>query len=595
MNNSKQSNAAMPSREDEAIVLKRELQRLSKLPIFQDICFNCKDGKVFGNRLTICIYSEHMEKIFMDNPLLIRITDIDVPDEGINLPENNVRDVKLLLNAVSTVSAVYLNSDELSGIINAALTLKMKFNQSQTSNGFTRFELIPKALWKSDNNGNNNEMRIFKPSVDLSFNGDYDDSLGREDDELVASAFLDSDMESESSISSVDVKPDLSKLAINMRKRVKVEDPDWSPYGSKPFKAKVKTEPIENSHEGYLAVDYLDDENGEDSEKPKVCPFCNITCKSWKGMRTHIGHSHSGTRIATPRNNFKCKCGKEYSLRSRDRFNAHKKECSDYLATAFRCEVCDDPFQELPALNAHRHMVHGIAYKSNSCLCGQVFRNSADRRSHSIKCSVYNEAAVFHCTDCDLPFLSNNHFQQHLRSVDHKTVEMELILRGEKDPKDIQMVEIREKQMQVCKCGEAFAYNYRYREHRNNCEIFKKEAAICDICQDAFKDEKALGIHKKMAHGTIRNKCRCSCGLEFNNRCDRKLHQAICETYRKQSAADQIIDTPSRKRGRKRKFTTSAVAANSETVPSENLVVNNVSLNSSHSSIPEANATSDNC
>ncbi|RWS07015.1 hypothetical protein B4U79_18231 [Dinothrombium tinctorium] len=75
----------------------------------------------------------------------------------------------------------------------------------------------------------------------------------------------------------------------------------------------------------------------------------------------------------------------------------------------------------MPSLTIHLTSIHGINKEPNSCICGQTFKTKHRVRKHSITCKIYRDAAVF-CEVCNLPFLTNNHLQQHYRTSSHKTV-----------------------------------------------------------------------------------------------------------------------------------------------------------------------------
>ncbi|RWS28078.1 hypothetical protein B4U80_13690 [Leptotrombidium deliense] len=218
------------------------------------------------------------------------------------------------------------------------------------------------------------------------------------------------------------------------------------------------------------------DEDFKLETRSNVCPFCEITCKSWQGVRRHIGHYHStgGKNVVSKmKPSVKCKCGVSFSKNAKKLFKDHRKVCLSYIASAFVCDLCQVPFHELPSLNNHKFTVHGITTIPNSCVCGKVLANRHQLRKHFIVCDVYKGKAIF-CRECELPFMTTNHLQQHFNSAQHKSNLMEMIAKGLRNESDLKEGETREAQIVMCKCGQNFSKHSRilYREHRRNCSAF---------------------------------------------------------------------------------------------------------------------------
>ncbi|RWS15008.1 hypothetical protein B4U79_17252 [Dinothrombium tinctorium] len=172
-----------------------------------------------------------------------------------------------------------------------------------------------------------------------------------------------------------------------------------------------------------------------------ICPICHVTCKSKTGVQIHIGHAHREIDEFQANDEEKanviCKCGKTFSKHSKNLLRNHRQKCPAFRKAgnyhikswslffykfhfiAFICEICESPFISMPALTTHLIAIHGVTKEANSCICGQTFGSRGSCRKHAITCQAYKNAAIF-CHDCDLPFLTNGHLKQHLRTPSHR-------------------------------------------------------------------------------------------------------------------------------------------------------------------------------
>ncbi|RWS17758.1 zinc finger protein 596-like protein [Dinothrombium tinctorium] len=257
-----------------------------------------------------------------------------------------------------------------------------------------------------------------------------------------------------------------------------------------------------------------------DSNKSKVCPHCNITCKSWQGMRRHSGHYHGFNTKYKAKETIKCLCGLFFSKNAKHLFRNHRKTCLSYIAKAFTCEICKTPFHEIPSLNNHKYTVHGIIIEPNSCICGEVFRNRYQLRKHFIQCKDYKAKAS------------------------HRSVEIELISKGLKQPNKKQVTEQKDQKIVVCKCGQIFSKHSRslYREHRKICAEFLKQAKICGICQSPFEDVISLSIHQTTVHSIDKSAKKCSCEISFKNLNQLRKHQIECVSYKNTAISYDFIN-----------------------------------------------------
>ncbi|RWS26982.1 zinc finger protein 37-like protein [Leptotrombidium deliense] len=326
----------------------------------------------------------------------------------------------------------------------------------------------------------------------------------------------------------VDNDPDFRFSTNKAKKKVKRGKgrPRKESKDVKELKESVKIEP-EESKSPETIPDEIDDipeglEIPESTTGEKVCPFCNITCKSWQGLKSHIGLVHRNTdKKQAPQQKHVCKCGKMFTHSSRTLYKEHRQKCAAYRKEAFICEFCKSPFDSMPALNNHKYSVHGIMIKARTCVCGQSFDTGHSFRKHEINCEVYRSAAIF-CGECNLPFLTKGHLKQHLQSTGH----------FHEDNGDL--FQDTGNRVVVCKCGKTFSKHSKglFKEHREECTEFMKEAFICDICNSAFNEMPSLKNHKFRAHGILKEPNSCVCGMTFGSGWSCRKHSITCETYR---------------------------------------------------------------
>ncbi|RWS20818.1 hypothetical protein B4U80_12001, partial [Leptotrombidium deliense] len=92
-----------------------KLNYLLSSETYNDITFNCKDGKATGNRLILAIFSNFLTDIFKENPLLMEHPIYGHPDSGINLPEVYAKDVECLLQVLNTTVSLEVKKESLKG------------------------------------------------------------------------------------------------------------------------------------------------------------------------------------------------------------------------------------------------------------------------------------------------------------------------------------------------------------------------------------------------------------------------------------------------------------------------------------------------
>ncbi|RWS15468.1 oocyte zinc finger protein XlCOF6-like protein [Dinothrombium tinctorium] len=331
--------------------------------------------------------------------------------------------------------------------------LKINLIIKQTGN-FAKVEAVPESLDGSNDAISEDDDR-FNDAQSLASYYDYETSDVEQEDDLI------DDEDPLAYIDDVDNDPDFGATVTKKRKR-----------GSR--RSMNSSVPLKTDVVSYFRPTVKDEENCDDNaSKDRVCPFCNMTCKSWQGMRRHIGHVHKENGGSSKQRAIICDCGESFSKNHNGKklFRAHRANCSFYMKSAFICEFCETPFHEIPALNNHKYKVHGINYERLTCLCGQTFTSSCSRRKHSLECNLYKSAAVF-CEVCKSPFLTANHLRQHFRSTGHG------------DAGDLSDVDSSTKTV-LCKCGKVFSrYNkHLWRDHREKCPDFLKEGWIHQLLQ----------------------------------------------------------------------------------------------------------------
>ncbi|RWS18801.1 hypothetical protein B4U80_14550, partial [Leptotrombidium deliense] len=119
------------------------MKELLDSSLFDDIMFNCKDGKVGGNRLLLSIYSNFLESLFENNPLITCHPLNDADDNGVNLPEINAEDMRKLLQVIRDMHASRLTSKSLTGVEKLANILQIKLVMKQIKVGLFEVEAVP--------------------------------------------------------------------------------------------------------------------------------------------------------------------------------------------------------------------------------------------------------------------------------------------------------------------------------------------------------------------------------------------------------------------------------------------------------------------
>ncbi|RWS13598.1 hypothetical protein B4U79_17346 [Dinothrombium tinctorium] len=190
--------------------------------------------------------------------------------------------------------------ENLSGLLKVAKLLKIELIKGQKTGGFVKIEAVPALL----------------------DNEEIDDDEDDEDE---------------------DEKFDL--------KRVKVECEQSMIEGS-------DSQDFDSMNDSRFFAEDLDSFEYEEGNKQSkaVCPVCNITCKSWAGMKRHVGHAHRHNKDLTPeeRDVIICKCGLSFSKHAKRRvFREHRQKCRDYRNQAVMCKECDLPFLTEGHLKQH--------------------------------------------------------------------------------------------------------------------------------------------------------------------------------------------------------------------------------------------------
>ncbi|RWS31366.1 hypothetical protein B4U80_13038 [Leptotrombidium deliense] len=127
-----------------------KIENLLQTATFNDISFNCKDGKISGNRLILSIYSNFLTSIFTNNPLIISHPLSDDSDNGINLTEVSVKDVSNLVNILNSGKCGRIKAESLAGLLKVAKLLKIELIKGQKVNGFVKVEAVPVLLEKEN-------------------------------------------------------------------------------------------------------------------------------------------------------------------------------------------------------------------------------------------------------------------------------------------------------------------------------------------------------------------------------------------------------------------------------------------------------------
>ncbi|RWS25792.1 hypothetical protein B4U80_13042 [Leptotrombidium deliense] len=253
----------MASRYEKIFVQK--LSQLLRTDTFNDIAFNCKDGKVSANRLVLSLYSSFLRNLFEENPNIVAHPLNDEPTAGINITEINVQDFENLLRVINSQKALEFSEEHLNGIISAARLMEIDLKIDKLRKGLTRIRAI------ADYEENpKNETSASGKEIDCHAGP----TKQRKNVALIKGANERREM----------------KRVLNS-------------------KIKLKSTPMDKP----LAT--------------TVCPYCNITCKSGRGLQVHVGYIHK-KEIKKTKSEFQRKNkGLTNSKRAKSTKRSEKESC----------------------------------------------------------------------------------------------------------------------------------------------------------------------------------------------------------------------------------------------------------------------------
>ncbi|RWS26345.1 hypothetical protein B4U80_12986 [Leptotrombidium deliense] len=135
------------------------------------------------------------------------------------------------------------------------------------------------------------------------------------------------------------------------------------------------------------------------------------------------------------------------------------------------------------------------------------------------KCDIKNvEASVKtknnECTICNITLKSAHGLKIHIGHIHKK-------------PKRI------DKRVCKCECGKVFSRIDRnlFRFHRKQCETYREQAFICEICDSPFDSYPLLNVHLAKTHHRKSARNLCPCGMKFKNCYRYRLHAIRCDDY----------------------------------------------------------------
>ncbi|RWS23478.1 zinc finger and BTB domain-containing protein 48-like protein [Leptotrombidium deliense] len=361
--------------------------------------------------------------IFKDNPLLMEHPLYGHPDSGINLPEVFTKDVECLLQVLRTASSREIKKEFLKGLQHVAKQLKVELILDKVSDSAFRVQAVPTGIDNSLKSLANQEKIEEENSLETneslsSFElDDEQDEVSSEIDESKSKTFA----KSRQSCNTNPIPLEIVKTELeedNGDDDLDINNIDTQDNVCPICNITCKTAAGLKIHIGHSHKD-----NEDMLSEKGICPICHVTCKSKTGVQIHIGHAHRDVEVFDSQDEEKanviCKCGKTFSKHSKNLLRTHRQKCPAFRKAAFICDICESPFISMPALTTHLIAIHGITKEANSCICGQSFGSRGSCRKHAITCQAYKNAAIF-CRDCDLPFLTNGHLKQHLRTTSHR-------------------------------------------------------------------------------------------------------------------------------------------------------------------------------
>ncbi|XP_061727231.1 zinc finger protein 626-like [Cydia pomonella] len=168
-----------------------------------------------------------------------------------------------------------------------------------------------------------------------------------------------------------------------------------------------------------------------------------------------------------------------------------RKESSNYLRSAYRCERCFKGFLSHTTFENHQKKTHDPSNGRNECvLCGARFRHPAGLRKH-----FESHTLKFICKICQFMTRHRSMAVMHADFHSGKTF--------------------------VCKyCGLTFNKQTTFNTHtRVQHPLENASAGTCDVCGETFTGKRGLQQHKAIAHKKLTTpelKCR-SCLVQFEN------------------------------------------------------------------------------
>ena len=229
------------------------------------------------------------------------------------------------------------------------------------------------------------------------------------------------------------------------------------------------------------------------------CDICNKTLSSKDKLKTHIIKVHKFAKNTFYFCHFQqCPQGSKL-FRDQASF---KKHCDEHSKTTeakgFQCGECGKCVTTKYKLKDHFKATHGVGTKEFKCKkCPKEFVTKSTLQNHIKKCGINQDFTERKCSDCGKSFTDPSNLNRHITVV-HKGLK--------KIP--------------------------------------------CDICNDNFKSQNQLNIHKKYRHTSLKDKslmsthhcehCGMTCGQKTNS-IDQEKEIATQKSLEKSSRIDPRI------------------------------------------------------
>ena len=174
-----------------------------------------------------------------------------------------------------------------------------------------------------------------------------------------------------------------------------------------------------------------------------------------------------------------------------------KKEAKDESRSILRCMICEEDFEDLPALELHdstNHMTGGIFKCKGEC----EFKTEAKKSLVEHYAVVHKELDIFHCPDCEEMFFNIKDLANHQR--------------------DVHQMDLPKNTCPICLI--TFKTNKKFYGH---CSVEHRKARECPECDQRYPSKEQLRRHIIAVHQKSCYTCHI-CGIKLKSQTRFKIH-----------------------------------------------------------------------